>query len=376
MIAANGSGNPAVVAPLTRRQEDQSPPVAQGSDDPFAHSQLTPEQIVEARAREKALRSALALAFNDLATSEAVGGEYALALGNYQQAEQWDRMLPGLEKNLGLCAFRVKDYAEAVRGLSQALPLDPASAALRAMLGVSYFATDHFAEAARTFAPLGARAMRDSETGYAWAASLTRLGDLQKATEVLTAFESEPRSNETLLLVGQLWTEIGDFARATATLQRALASDSSLLKAHFYLGLVDIRWEHWPEAQKEFQAELSIDPSDFVAQYHLGFVNLRQSKIEEAKALFLQVIAAHPDCANAQYQLGKILLDSGHLVDAAGHLEVAARLSPEADYMHYQLQAAYRKLGRSAEADRELEIYRGLKAKSRERVADKLKNMP
>ena len=36
--------------------------------------------------------------------------------------------------------------------------------------------------------------------------------------------------------------------------------------------------------------------------------------------------------------------------------------------MHYQLQAAYRKLGRDADADRELEIYKGLKAKSRERA--------
>jgi hypothetical protein len=41
--------------------------------------------------------------------------------------------------------------------------------------------------------------------------------------------------------------------------------------------------------------------------------------------------------------------------------------------MHYQLQAAYRKLGRTAEADRELEIYKGLKARSRERIADELK---
>ncbi|MGA3082315.1 MAG: tetratricopeptide repeat protein [Terracidiphilus sp.] len=376
IITAKGSGDAAVVAPLTRQQENQSAPAVQGGNDPFAHSKLTPEQIVEAKAREKALRSALALAFNDLATSEAVGGEYGLALGNFQQAEQWDRTLPGLEKNLGLCAFRFKDYAEAVRGLSQALPLDPGSAALRAMLGASYFATDRFAEAAQTFAPLGARAMRDSETGYAWAASLTRLGDLRKATEVLTAFESEPRSNETLLLAGQLWTEIGDFARATATLQRALVSDSSLLKAHLSLGIVDIHLEHWAEAEKEFQAELNLDPGDFVAQYHLGLANEHQSKIEEAKALLLQVTEAHPDYANAQYELGKILLDSGQLEDAAGHLEVAARLSPEVDYMRYELQAACRKLGRSAEADRELEIYKGLKAKSRERAADKLKNTP
>ena len=62
------------------------------------------------------------MAYNDLATSEAVGGEYALALGNYQKSEQWDSTLAGLEKNLGICAYRMKDYAETVHALSQALP--------------------------------------------------------------------------------------------------------------------------------------------------------------------------------------------------------------------------------------------------------------
>lgn len=373
MMVAGGSGNAAAVMPLIRKQEDQSSPAVKDSDDPLARINVSPEELAAAKSRERILRPLLALAFNDLATSEAVGGEYALALGNYQEAERWDSTLAGLEKNLGMCAFRAKQYAEAVRSLSQALPLDPNSAALRAMLGASYFATNQYTEAAKTFAPLGLRAMQDSEIGYAWAASLTHIGDVQKATEVLAAFEAEPRSNETLLLTGQLWTEIGDYERAIATLQRALKSDPSLLKAHLYMGLAYIHWTHWPEAQREFQAELSLDPDDAVAQYHLGFVYLQESKTDDAAALFSQVIAAHPDFANAQYELGKILVDRGQLEDAVGHLEAAAHLSPEADFMHYQLQAVYRKLGRNADADRELEIYKGLKAKSRERIADKLK---
>jgi tetratricopeptide (TPR) repeat protein len=370
MMLTGGVGAAAAVMPLSAKQEKQSAPTV---NDPMAHSKLTPEQAAAVETREKMLRSVLALAFNDLATSEAVGGQYALALDNYQQAERWDRTLPGIEKNLGLCAFRAKDYAEAVRALSQALPLDPNSTGIRAMLGVSYFAMDRFAEAARTFEPLGTRAMEDGETGYAWAASLAHTGDLKRATEVLTTFEAEPRSNDILLLIGQLWTVIGDYARANATLDQALASDPSLLKAHFYKGMADIHWAHWPEAENEFQAELGLDSYDHIAQYHLGFVYLQESRIDDALKLFQQVVAAHPDYPNAQYELGKILLDRGQLEDALGHLEVAARLSPQADFMHYQLQAAYRKLGRTAEADRELEIYKGLKAKSRERIADELK---
>jgi len=376
MVLSSGAGSVAAVMPLTHKQEDQAAPAISDSDDPSAGSKLTPEQRAAADAREKELRSVLALAFNDLATSQAIRGAYTLALNSYLQAEQWDHEFPGLEKNLGQCAFKAKDYAESVRALSKALPLEPGSHALRAMLGSSYFATDQFAEAARTFAPLGTAGMLDSETGYAWAASLTHSGDMKQASQVLTAFESEPRSNEVLLLIGQLWTEIGDYARSIAAVDRALQSDPSLLKAHFDEGLAYIHWEHWADAEKEFKAELALNPGDPDATYHLGFVYLQQSKNDDAAALFLQVVGAYPDYANAQYQLGKIQLDRGQVTDAVAHLEAATRLRPETDYMHYQLQAAYRKLGQSADADRELEIYKALKAKSRERAGDAMKQTP
>jgi tetratricopeptide (TPR) repeat protein len=371
-MLSGGAGAAAAVLPLNRQQENQAAPSPLSGADLFAQSKMSAAQRTAAASSEKTLRSVLALAFNDLATSQAMQGAYSLALSNYQQSEQWDNSLPGLEKNIGQCAFRAGNYTEAIRGLSLSLTRSD-TPALRAMLGVSYFATDQFPQAAQTFAPLGERAMQDSETGYAWAASLTHIGDMQRATEVLIAFESQPRPKETLLLIGQLWTEIGDYARAVATLQRALTDDASLLKAHFYEGLAYIRWEHWPEAAREFQAELSLDPEDQHALYHLGFVWLQQSRTDDAAALFLKVITDHPDNANAQYQLGKILLDRGQADDAAGHLETAARLSPQTDYMHYQLQAALRKLGRNADADRELEIYKGLKARSRERLAAQLK---
>jgi len=376
MVLSGGAGSAAAVMPLSRKQEDQAAPTTAGGDDAAGGDKLTSAQRAAAEARDKELRSVLALAYNDLATSQAIRGGYTLALDSYRQAEQWDPAFPGLEKNLGQSAFKASNYAEAVRGLSQALPLEPGSHALRAMLGISYFATDQYADAARTFAPLGAAGMLDSETGYPWAASLTHTGDMKEASRVLSAFESEPRSDETLLLIGQLWTEIGDYARSIATIERALQSNPSLPKAHFNEGLAYIRWERWADAEKEFKAELSLNPGNPDATYHLGFVYLQESKIEDAAALFVEVIATYPDYANAQYQLGKIQLDRGQASDAVMHLEAAARLRPQTDYMHYQLQAAYRKLGKSADADRELEIYKALKAKSREHAGDAVKQTP
>ena len=374
MAQAGGNASAAAVVPLSKQVENESAPGVENAID--GKSKLSAKQLAAATAREKELRSILALAYNDIATSEAIQRDYASALYNYHEAELWDNTLPGLQRNIGLCGFRTKDYAAAVSGLSQAIAQQPDSAPLRGMLGISYFATDQYAQAAKTLDTLGDRGMHDGEVGYAWAASLTHLGDMKRATEVLNAYESDPRPNETLLLVGQLWTQIGDYKRAIATLNRALAADPSLPKAHLYLGLAEIHAEHWAEAQKEFQAELAVSPDDPIARYHLGFVALQQSRVDEATALFRQVVTAHPDYANAQYELGKVLLDKGKMPEAVEHLEAATRLSPQADYMHYQLQAAYRKEDRIAEADRELQVYKQLKAKSRERAADAVKQNP
>ena len=235
------------------------------------------------------------------------------------------------------------------------------------MLGLAYFGAEKYSDAASTFAPLGLRGMQDSTSDTRGQLRSSAPRDLKKAAEVLAEFEKENRPNDDgPLLIGQLWIEIGDYAQAVDVLHRALQSDPSLRKAHYFAGQADIRWEHWPEAADEFQAELKLEPADPEAKYNLGFVYLQQSRVDDAVGLFQQVLSAQPNHANAHYELGKILLDRGQMKEAVEHLEIAARLSPQTDYMHYQLQAAYRKAQPDADADRELEIYKELKAKQRE----------
>ncbi len=348
-------------------------PSSPADADPFARidatvsarSSLTKTQLAIAESQEDRLRSVLGLSFNDLATSEAVSKNFSQALTHYQEAERWDSKIPGLYRDLGLAAYRTKNYPEAIRGLTAALNEKPTDQPVRAMLGTCFFTTDKYAEAAKTFTALGTAGMRDSAVGYAWAASLARLNEPAKATPILLEFEKTNRSPDVLLLVGQLWIEIGDYARSVEALHSVLAADPQLAKAHYYAGQAYTRWEHWPEASNEFQAELTLTPGDPDAMYGLGFVDLQQSKTDDAAHLFEQVIANYPNHANSQYQIGKILLDRGQIPDAITHLEVATRLNPQADYMHYQLQIAYRKDSRTADADRELDIYKELKAKQR-----------
>jgi len=377
IVLAQGAGGMAAMVPLDKRQENQAAPVGQGNVDSFARvdpsvmasANLSESQRTIAKTEEEDLRLILGQGFSDLATSEAIQHNYAVALTHYQEAEHWNPRVSDLSRNMGQCAFKAGNYLEAIRGLSSALEEQPGQLPIRAMLGMAYFASEKYADAAKTFGPLGIAGMQDGTVGYAWAASLARLGSMKEASDILSVYESGNLSNDALLLVGQLWTEIGDYGRAVATLHRASQADPSLPKAHYYAGLAYIRWEHWADARSELQSELMIRPGDPDATYHLGFVDLQEAKTDNAVKLFEQVIAAHPDYANAQYELGKILLDRGQLQEAVPHLEAAARLSPEKEYVHYQLQSAYRKQARTADADRELAVYQELKAKSRPHIA-------
>lgn len=334
----------------------------------LGQANLTDQEKVLAAEQEKLLRPILASSYNDLGTAEARQRRYAPALAYFREAERWDAQLPNLLRNIGVAAVRVANYSEATRALSAHITGHPDDAVARGMLGLSYYMSDAFPQATKTIAPLGDAIFSDQGLALAWAASLAKTGQLKEAAAALEKLQQQQLSSESLLLVGQTWADMGDYERAVQVFGRASAESPSLPSAHFYSGLAYIRANRPVEASKEFQAELAINPDDAEAKYNLGYTFLLQSNIEKAAEVFRSVISAHPEHGDAQYQLGKIMLDQNEVQEAISHLEMAARLVPQKDFVHYQLQAAYRKASRTEDADRELEVYKDLKAKNREKT--------
>lgn len=361
------------IVPLDKRRENEAVPIGANSADVTAHvdasalekANLTPKQRATADKEESMLRPILAQSYSDLATTEAVQHKYADAVMHYKAAAQWDAKISNLEKNLGQAAFLAENYADAILGLSAAVKESPDAMALRAMLGISYFNVKRYGDAAAAFYPLGEAGMRDPVVGYVWASSLADTEDLKDASQVLNIYQQQSLSNEDLLLVAGLWNKIEDYDRAISTARQILAADPKFPKAHYAIAQADIGAGKWADAATELHAELAASPDDVDAMYDLGFADLQQSKNDAAMKLFEQVIAGHSDYGNAQYELGKMLMDSGKAQQALPYLEAAAKLDPDKAYVHYQLQAAYRKLARMADANRELAIFEKMKAGSR-----------
>ena len=362
-------------ADLKKAEEGASPDLARHDSTAELDSatlsrvNLTAEEKKAALAEEKSLRQILGASFNDLATSEAMRKQYDLALDHYREAQRWEPDASGLLRNLGVTAMKATKYPDAAQALSQVVGADPKDDAARAMLGLSYYLTDQYEAAVKTISPLGDAAFKDPGLGFAWADSLIKQQELPQASEVLDKLEQTPLSADTLMLVGRSWEEIGNHLRSVATYHKLLETAPGQPKAHYYAGVAYIQADRPADAAAEFQAELAVTPDDADARYNLGFAYLQLSRRDEAADLFTQVVTAHPEHADAQYQIGKILMDEGKIKEAISHLEAAARMNPKTDYVHYQLQAAYRMDSRIQDADRELALYKEIKAGKRQAQA-------
>ncbi len=372
-MAANQDSAPGVI-PSTAAPKPQLPTTGADKVDFTAdigtpqleHTRLTPAQFEEAEKRVKALREVLGTSYNDWGTSEAKRGQYGMALSHFHDAEKWDDSTPGLMRNIGLAALKLGNNEEAVRAFRLAIDQDPKDSSARAMLAISLYSSRQYAEAAKALGDVGEGVYRDPRMAYAWAFSLARINDPRQTIEVLNKLTAQPLPKEMWMAIGDLYTQVDDQQDALRCFLKVIELDPTMGRAHHFAGVALIRLGRPSEAIPEFQAELKLTPDDPDTQYNLAYALLETSQKDQALALLRTLIAAHPDHAQAQYQLGKELLVSGDKDEAIQHLEIAARLDPEDDYIHYQLQAAYRKAGRTADADKELQVYREIKDRKRQ----------
>ena len=364
-----GMGQAAAVMPhsnLPREQgqaEEIVDPTAQVSTSP-----LKPSDANEAAEYESRLRKMLSSSFNDWGTAEARQGMFSFALDHFKEAEKWDSSTPGLMRNIGLAALRINDVPEAIRAFMEAVKADPTDTNARARLAMALYSSNQFKEAAEQFSALGDAAFDDPGMAYAWSYSLVRTNQSKQAVVVLDRLMKHPLPAEVLMSVGDLYSVLEFYEPAVNAYRKAVQEDPQMARVHYKMGAALIRLDRMADAVSELQQALKATPEDVDIQYNLAYALLQMSQKDQAMALLQTVITKNPDHPQAQYQLGKTLLEDGKLQDAVPHLELAAKLDPGRDYIHYQLQLAYRRLGRTSEADNELKIYREIKARKRDSV--------
>lgn len=315
-------------------------------------------------------------------------GDLDTAIIEFKRVTELAPDLAAAHVNLGAVYFEKKSYGEAIPPLRRALQLNADLPGAQAMLGAALLAQGYAAEAV----PFLEKAQSDELLGVALlesgrardavdrleAALMKRPNDpdllyyLSQAHGRLSkhAFdrlqESSPDSARTQQMLGQAYEAAGNREAAEKRFRAALTARPDLRGVHFALGEMCLQAGDYEHAEVEFRAEARMVPGSAEAAFKLGVVLLNRGKTREAITELQRANVLQPDMPETLIELGKAMATAG---DTAGaeraflrvlELEKSSKLAETA---HFQLAQIYRKMGRTAEAERETRLFQELRGR-------------
>lgn len=177
------------------------------------------------------------------------------------------------------------------------------------------------------------------------------------------AAQALPDSYEILATKGAAEMKLQYFTEAVNSLQRAAeVYPSSETKRE--LALAEWRAGERRQAISEFEETIRQFPRDAETYEVYGALLLEDASPEDkirAIKLLEQAIEFDHSSVEAHYELANVELESGELRPALEHLEAAIKVDPSDSRLHFAMSRVCRRLGRNADAARELKKYQELK---------------
>jgi tetratricopeptide (TPR) repeat protein len=300
--------------------------------------------------------------------------------------------------NLGVLLFFHGQYAEAIPPLRGALARKPDLWKIQALLGMAERRTGD-RQTARTDLETSFPQLQDQkvqvETGLELVELYTGAEELEKATSVIATLRALDPENQQILyaayrvhsdlareavlslalvaprsaLMYQVMAHEAARLGATATAIRddreALDLEPKLPGIHFELAELLSTLPRTPVDQAQTKAEYKLaleqNPLDEKAHLRLAVIAERDGDQKMALDLSRRAVALEPDDAEACYDLANLLVAMNQPENAVKLLEHAVQIDPTNATIHFRLGTVYRRLGRNAEAQHQIEQYRKYK---------------
>lgn len=278
--------------------------------------------------------------------------DYGRAIPAFRRALELNRDLPGAHGMLGTALLAQGYYAESIPHLVQAQA--------DGLLGIALLNVNRLAEAAAKLEAALAKRPDDPDLLYYLAQAHGRLSKYY-ADRVLETAQGSARSEQ---LMGEASAAAGNREAAAKHFRAALAARPDLRDAHFALGELALRSGDYESADREFRAEADLAPGSAEVAYKLGSVLLNRGQVTEALRWLSRADTLQPGMPETLLELGKATAASGDAASAAKLFERVVSLEPRSQLAataHFQLSQLYRKLGRAADADRELRFFQQLR---------------
>jgi tetratricopeptide (TPR) repeat protein len=333
-----------------------------------------------------------------------------LAIGEFKAIVALEPKNADARGNLGVLLFFQGAYADSIPHLRAALELQPTLWKIQALLGMAEKrtgdTTSALADLEKSFPKVKEEKIR-IDTGMELIDLYSSQGDLQKSADTVTVLrELQPTNVEILYAAYRIYADLLDDARLTLIVagpnsarthqmmahelarqghtdeaignyREALKIDPNASGLHFELAEM-LNNSETPggrqEAEKQYQAALAVDPHDEKAECKLGDLAALQGDQESAANYYATALKLAPNDPEALVDLAKVSMTLNQPEKALPLLEQAVKLDPTNATAHFRLSTLYRKMGRTADANRELQEYQKYKA-LKEKLRDTYRQM-
>jgi tetratricopeptide (TPR) repeat protein len=311
--------------------------------------------------------------------------QFDVAITEFKKVTELDPLFADGFISLGQAYMESGDYGSAIPPLKHALELNADLLPAHQLLGYALLAQGYAGEAIPH--------LKRSPDKTALGIAQIQTGQLPEAVANLqAALAAHPNDPDLLYYLGRasgllakqsidtLLAAYPDSARAHQAMaenyfvlrrmqdaekeyREALRLRPGLPEAHLALGEVYAGAFQWDKAEEQFRLQAKLQPGNAEAAYRLGEALLEQGKAHEARAELLRADRLMPQMPETLYSLGKAASLEG---DAAAAEKAWTKLlaiekqSALAAQAHFGLAGLYRKQGKTAEAQREMQEFQKL----------------
>lgn len=280
-------------------------------------------------------------------------GSPAEAIDKYRQIVHLAPHLAAAYNNLGMLYFNTHDFANAAKTLAKGLALNPQMPSAQAMLGMSYLETG---EAAKAEAPLET-ALRanpsDDLVQMSLARDLLQLGELEKATDLLRDYTTRnPKDAQAWYLLGKTYLQLSETA-----LGKINEIDPNSVVAHEVAGEVDESMHNYEGSLVEYRKAVDQAPSQAGTHMHMANAYWLLNKWDDAAKEYRAELVNAPRNCEAHWKLGDSLLQAdGDLSPALQQMNDAVEECPGLMQARVDRARVLIKLNRQAEALPDLQL--------------------
>jgi tetratricopeptide (TPR) repeat protein len=333
-------------------------------------------------------------------------GDLRGATASYESLLRIAPRLPAAYNNLGALYLRQRDYKKAAEILEKGLKLDPKMSSAASLLGIARFEMGDYAGARRNLeAALRANPKDDNAELYL-ANDLIKLGELNPAVDHLRLLsEREPANQQIWYLLGKVHMKLSEqallklneidansvwvheisgeimegmknFDGALVEYKKAVEMAPEQAGTHYALGNAYWSLRMWDAATEQFRAELVNDPANCLAQWKIGNTILEQhANSEEALAAVQKALDICPTLMQARLDRARALINLERHSQAVKDLEMVEKSDPAEPTPHFLLAQAYRAVGRTQEAQAEMQLFSKLEESARAATAERAKQV-